>query len=146
MFKKDIIKFVIQCLGVRGLVMIISMMAGEVLIHPDLFTGFLSKPHLWVLCFVETSVWLLPVILIATFVLLRYRHLSKITFIPLSILTCTGISFLFLSTSLLVYFPGKNWDLSSFNAEILFGWGIPLPLILMALIALSRELQEKVKI
>jgi hypothetical protein len=122
-----------------GLIMFICMAAGEIFVDSKMFNGFLQRPKIWPMIFVESAVWLIPFMIVVLPVLRKLKNLAAVK----SALYIFG---LWLTVGVLVivgykqtYYSG-GWDLKQLaRADITFGWTIPCVLILALFIYFSMQ-------
>ena len=137
--------FVLKCVLVSELLMFGSMTAGELLIDPNLFSGFLNKPEIWYGIFLETAIATLPVCLLGAWILSKSKIQTKRNFLFASlgiwILLCLSVVVLYK----IFYFP-REWKLTLLHPGILFGWVIPGVLIIGCFVWFSDNLHSIRKI
>ncbi len=125
--------------------MFLCMAAGELFVDREMFRGFLSKPVIWPLVFLETAVWLLPFMLLIVPLLNRLKKkepksAAKIiaaSWIVVGLLVATGYNFAYFSS---------DWSVSQIaRPDITFGWTLPYLIILASFIYLSLDYLKSVR-
>ncbi len=112
------------------------MAAGELLVDPNLFSGFLHRPSLWAGVFLESATWTMPVILIGLFILGRLRFLNRSHFLTATFFVWFGLGAVIVVLYKFFYWP-RTWHLTRIEPGIIFGWGVPCAFILIAYSILS---------
>ncbi len=137
--------FAIKCSVMGGLIMFFSMAAGEIFVDPEMYNGFLKKPQIWPLIFLESAVWLLPFLLLIIPMLQRLKTLeSKHTTIIITA-SWIGIGLVIAVLYKLTYNP-KNWSFAQMGEpNVTFGWTLPYSLILIAFIYFSISYVRKIR-
>lgn len=131
--------FVLKCLLASELLMFGSMALGELLIDPNLFSGFLNKPQLWIGVLLETAVATLPVCFVGVFILskVNFRSIERFLLVSLGVwlALCSSVVALYK----MFYFP-RDWKLTLLHPGILFGWIIPGILIIGCFVWFSKKI------
>lgn len=131
--------YILKCAFAAGLIMFICMAAGELFINPQMFKGFLAKPKIWFLIFLESAVWMIPMALISLPFLWSLRNLKNSKAKPIVISGWATLGIAAIITYKIIYFP-NDWAAEKFTrADIVFGWTIPCVIILItnAILSLS---------
>lgn len=110
---------------VGGLIMLLAMMVGEWLYGP-IFNGFIHKPRLWLMAFLETIFWMLPLTWISGLFIakLPFRNTGKL------ILVMVGF-WLLVSISIFALYIGVSdprlplWHKAWVTPVYVFGWYLP---------------------
>lgn len=111
--------------------MFICMAIGELFFDPQMFRGFLSKPRIWFLIFLESAAWMTPMALMSIPFLWSLRTLRENKAKVLVISGWAALGIAAIVTYKTVYFP-NNWSTEEFaKADIVFGWTIPCVIILI---------------
>lgn len=131
--------FVLKSLLAAELLMFGSMAFGELFIDPNLFSGFLNKPSLWVGVLLETAIATLPVCFIGSWILSKVSFQSMRNFL----LASSGVWLLLCSSVVVVYkvlYFARDWKITLLHPGILFGWIIPGILIIGCFVWFSEKL------
>lgn len=119
--------------------MFICMAAGELIVDPRMFNGFLQKPQIWPFVFIETVVWLIPFMLIIVPALNRLAKFSERNVKLAITLSWISVGLSVACAYKMLYYPG-DWSLHGlFRHDIVFGWSIPYTFILVFFIIFSRQ-------
>ena len=93
--------FSIKCAIVGGMSMFLSMAAGGLFIDRGMFNGFINKPKIWPMVFLETAVWLLPFMILIVPLLNRLKTKSPksavriiaVSWVAVGLLVAAGYNF-----------------------------------------------------
>ncbi len=117
---------------VGGLAMFICMASGELFVDANMFKGFLKKPGVWPLIFLETAICLAPFLLLAVPVLKRLKNRKTKTAVISVILIWTIVG--------LTVAAFYKIDLRQVTRpDIFFGWTLPFLIILGAFVFFSLQ-------
>jgi hypothetical protein len=139
------ISFSLRCAVVGGLAMFICMAAGELFVDPEMFRGFLRKPALWPLVFLETTIWLVPFMILIVPLLNRLKTkkpksaawIITLSWIAVGLVVAAGYNFAYFSS---------EWSVSQIlRPEITFGWTLPYLVILLLFIYLSLDYLKNIR-
>lgn len=124
--------YVLNCAFAAGLIMFICMAAGELFVNPQMFRGFLSKPKIWFLIFLESAAWMIPMALLSLPFIWGLKKFKERG--AKSIVVCgwavLGVAAIVVYKTM--YFPDE-WAFDQITrADITFGWTIPCVMILIA--------------
>lgn len=131
--------FILKCLVASELLMFGSMAAGELFVDPNLFSGFLSKPQLWIGVLLETAVATLPVCFFGAFILSKVNFRSIERFLLASLGVWLALCSSVVALYKIFYFP-RDWKLTLLHPGMLFGWIIPGVLIIGCFVWFSERL------
>jgi hypothetical protein len=135
---KDI-KFILKCALFAGLIMFVCMAAGELLVDPLLFRGFLSRPRIWPMIFIESATWMIPLLLLFMPVLKKTKKMNPMKARSLIAGGWIAVGTLIVGAYKALYYP-NHWELQRIaRADITFGWTLPCAIILAGLIVFSLQ-------
>jgi uncharacterized membrane protein len=120
--------FLLKCVLTGGLMMFLSMLAGELIFKPDMFGRLFERPSVWPWIFAESAVWLLPFVLVGFLFLLKFQKLPSQKFAALASLVWFLMGAVIVLMYKVFFFP-KEWDLLARLPEVFFGWILPCILI-----------------
>lgn len=135
----ETIIYVLTCAFFAGLIMFVCMAAGEVSVDPQLFRGFLLKPKIWPLIFLESATWMIPMTLLSLPLLwiLRQQKESVTTAIVVGGWAVLGIAAI---VAYKIIYDPHDWALHQVTrADVTFGWTIPCMVILITNSVLSLQ-------
>lgn len=115
------------------------MAAGELFVNPQMFHGFLAKPKIWYLIFIESAIWMIPMALLSLPFLwsLKQFKARNAKWIVVNGWAVLGIAAIIAYKTM--YFP-DGWSFDQITrADITFGWTIPCVMILIANAILSLQ-------
>jgi hypothetical protein len=123
--------FVLKCALIGGLMMLLSMAAGEIFVSPNLFGGFIHQPLMWLMILFESAMWLMPFLVVGVLLLRRLKGVSKKVMAMSAAGLWAAFGTFIVITYKVSYFP-EDWGFQSIlKAEVIFGWLIPCLLIWM---------------
>jgi hypothetical protein len=144
--KNPTVSYLAKCIFTGGLVIFVCMAAGELLVNPNMFRGFLGQPHIWPLIFIETAVWAIPCVAISLPLIRALRGFSPRSSAIVVSSIWVAISLIFLGAYNAVYFSGR-WSWAELaRADMTFGWTIPGLIILVLYIIHSLTYLEKIRL
>ena len=117
-------KIALICTLIGSCIMVSSMLLGEEL-HGPIFNGFLSKPHLWLVAGLETTVWVFPSTFLVAVLLGKRKYTKDVTQILYSLGLWAGIAVLILIVYYLLGSTPKAPQAYFFSRHYLYGWYIP---------------------
>jgi hypothetical protein len=139
------VAYTVRCAFAAGLIMFVCMAAGELFVNPQLFRGFLTKPRIWPLIFLESATWIIPMALLSLPFLWGMRKLKGGTATSVVVGCWAVLGIVAIVTYKAIYDSGE-WALDQITkADIMFGWTIPCTVILITNAVLSLQYLEVVR-
>lgn len=134
--------FVVKSVSTATVVMFLCMAMGELFFDKNLFSGFLQKPSLWALIFIETCVAAVPMTVLGALFLYRFRLAIKKKFVLASVTTWLSLSALLVGLYAHFYWT-REWYLTSMAPGLIFGWILPGTLTLICFVRFSLKLRQE---
>jgi hypothetical protein len=138
-YKYPGIYFTLKCALAGGFIMFICMVAGGLIVNPNLFNNFLLRPQIWHLVFLETAIWLIPFMLFILPIFNRLSKASEKTAKKIVIIGWVTVGVLVALAYKLTYYS-SDWSLKLLlRSDIIFGWSIPYTFILVTFVIFSLQ-------
>jgi hypothetical protein len=138
-------RFALTCAFAGGLAMFVCMAAGELFADPEMFRGFLKKPTIWPMIFVESAIWVLPFIFLILPLLNRLKNADpkKASWIISLSWIVVG---LFVAIAYKLTYHSSEWSfIQLWRPDIVFGWILPYLLILATFVYLSQTYIKEIR-
>jgi hypothetical protein len=140
------ITFAMKCSFAGGLIMFLSMAAGEILVSPNLFGGMLEHPKIWPLIFLESAMWLFPCMLLVLPFLKALKKVHPRIATRAIVAGWIAIGFAIIIGYKKTYYP-NDWSLEQIRRlDITFGWTIPCAFILVVFVFLSLQYLKQIRV
>ena len=133
--------FLSKALVAGLLIMFVCMASGELLYDSHLFSGFLTRPKLWIGIFFETTVAVTLMGIVASPVLYRFRFSTRRHFIVVSTLTWIALGCALVGLNSHFYWT-REWHLTAIAPGLFFGWFLPGLLTVICFVWLSTGLRQ----
>ncbi len=133
--------FFLKAVSAASVIMFTCMALGELVYDKNLFSGFLSKPFLWVGVFLETSIATILMTAMGALILSYFRFLSKKAFASISAIVWCLLGILLIALYNYFYWK-RDWHLTEIAPGLMFGWILPGVLSIIYFVSLSLDLRQ----